>query len=66
MAGRWTVPLIVSGLLLFGCTSDPNAPVNRSFPIQQMDNFFGSSSDSPPPPDYMHRPGYAPAYPPYP
>jgi hypothetical protein len=68
LSGYSTVALICVGLLLAGCTSDPNAPVNQSFPIRQMDQFFGSSQ--PPPavpaePDYTHQPGYAPAYPPY-
>jgi hypothetical protein len=40
--------------------------VNESFPIRQMDQFFGSlSGRPPPPPDYTRAPGYAPAYPPY-
>ncbi len=53
-------------LALAGCTSDPNAPANESFPIRQMDQFFESlSGRPPPPPDYTRTPGYAPAYPPY-
>ncbi len=61
-----TVFLIVAGLLAGG-TSDPNATVNQSFPIRQMDGFFNGLSRPPPPdpPDYTHEPGYAPAYPPY-
>jgi hypothetical protein len=69
--------LMIVGLCLAGCTSDPSAPVNQTFPIRQMDHFFESLSDPPaasdptaasdPPAavDYTHRPGYAPAYPPY-
>jgi hypothetical protein len=63
---------------LTGCTSDPDAAVNQTFPVRQMDNFFRSLSGPPPaqqyshapgylPPDqeYIHEPGYAPAYPSY-
>ncbi len=74
--------LVPAGLLpilmlvaLAGCSSDPNAPVNQSYPIRSMDNFFRSlpGPDKPPTtapapakdPDYTHQPGYAPAYPPY-
>jgi hypothetical protein len=58
--------VMIAGLALGGCTSDPNAPVNESFPIRQMDRFFDSLTQPPPPPtDYTHVPGYAPAYPPY-
>ena len=57
--------LMITGLVLAGCTSDPNAPVNQIFPIHQMDQFFGSLSGPPAAPDYTHQPGYAPAYPPY-
>jgi hypothetical protein len=61
-----TVAMMIAGLALGGCTSDPNAPVNESFPIRQMDQFFGSLSGRlPSPPDYTREPGYAPAYPPY-
>ncbi len=68
------VTLMIAGLVLTACTSDPNAPVNQTTPIRQMDHFFNSMSDQPPPPssnqppasaDYTHEPGYAPAYPPY-
>ena len=71
------VALLVAGVTLIGCTSDPNAPVNQSFPVKQMDQFFDSLSPPPPatgyrsstpyPPNtqYTHVPGYAPAYPPY-
>jgi hypothetical protein len=80
MGGYQTLAL-VAGLSLAACTSDPNAPVNQTFPIQQMDRFFNSlSAPSPrrgytrqipsyytgaPAPDYTREPGYAPAYPPY-
>jgi hypothetical protein len=58
--------MMIAGVALGGCTSDPNAPVNESFPIRQMDRFFDSlSGRPPPPPDYTRAPGYAPAYPPY-
>ena len=62
----WALSVTIVGLVLAGCTSDPNAPVNQAFPIQQMDQFFGSVSRPPSAaPDYTHQPGYAPAYPPY-
>jgi hypothetical protein len=60
-----TLALMVAGLSLAACTSDPNAPVNQTYPIRQMDRFFDSLSGPPPPPDYTSEPGYAPAYPPY-
>ena len=67
-----TVSVIILGLSVIGCTSDPNAPVNQAFPIRQMDQFFGSIGGGEPPPraqaavpDYTHQPGYLPAYPPY-
>jgi hypothetical protein len=57
----------LAALSLAGCTSDPNAPINQTFPVKQMDGFFNSLSGPPPQPapDYTHDPGYAPAYPPY-
>ena len=80
MGGYQTLALI-AGLSLAACTSDPNAPVNQTFPVQQMDRFFNSLSAPPPPQgytrqispnytgapvqDYTREPGYAPAYPPY-
>jgi hypothetical protein len=61
-----TLALTIACLLLAGCTSDPDARVNQTFPIRQMDSFFNSVVPGPPPaPDYTHQPGYAPAYPPY-
>ena len=63
--------VIAMSVCLGACTADPNAPVNQSFPIRQMDGFFDSLSRPPPParsaqvPNYTHAPGYAPAYPPY-
>ena len=64
--------VMIAGLGLTACTADPNAPVNQSFPIHQMDQFFESLSAPPPhaaqaqaPPAYERMPGYAPAYPPY-
>jgi hypothetical protein len=60
-----TLALIIAGLTLADCTSDPRAPVNQSFPIRQMDSFFDSMSGPPATTDYRYRPGYAPAYPPY-
>jgi hypothetical protein len=65
-----TVSLILVSLCVPACTSDPNAPINRSFPIRQMDQFFGSVNGPPnqystAEPDYTHHRGYAPAYPPY-
>jgi hypothetical protein len=65
MGGYQTFALIIAGLTLAGCTSDPSAPVNQTFPIRQMDSFFDSMSDPPAPPDDQYRPGYAPAYPSY-
>jgi hypothetical protein len=56
--------LTIAGLLLAGCTSNPNAPTNQAFPIKQMDRMFGSRPPAPAP-DYTRQPGYAPAYPPY-
>ena len=63
MGGYLALALMIAGMALAGCTSDPNAPVNESFPIRQMDQFF--ESQFPPPADYTREPGYAPAYPPY-
>jgi hypothetical protein len=65
-----TFSVVIIGLSMTGCTSDPDAPVNQTFPIRQMDHFFGSEAAPPrlsaaPGPDYTHQPGYAPAYPPY-
>lgn len=62
--------LIILALSVAACTSDPAAPINQSFPIRQMDHFFGSlnappSQYSTAEPDYTHHRGYAPAYPPY-
>jgi hypothetical protein len=75
MAGYFTnrdhvIPFRIVALLILcwsltACTSDPNAPVNQATPIRQMDRFFNSMSGPPPPPDYEHQPGYAPAYPAY-
>jgi len=55
---------MIGVLLLAGCTLDPSAPVNRSFPVLQLDRFFGSPSAAPAAADPTHEPGYAPAYPP--
>jgi hypothetical protein len=78
--GRYQTFALIGGLSLAACTSDPNAPVNQTFPIQQMDRFFNSLSAPPPQgytrqipsnysgapaQDYTREPGYAPAYPPY-
>jgi hypothetical protein len=60
-----TLAFILAGLALAACSSDPQAPVNQTFPIRQMDSFFDSLAVPPPPRDYTHQPGYAPAYPPY-
>jgi hypothetical protein len=66
MVGYRTLALLIAGLPLAGCTSDPNAPVNQTFPIRQMDRVFDSlSTPEPTGPDYTRAPGYAPAYPPY-
>lgn len=68
-----TFSLILVGLCVAGCTSDPAAPINQTYPIRQMDRFFDSLSApagspnqySTAQPDYTHHLGYAPAYPPY-
>jgi hypothetical protein len=59
--------LLIAGLIAAGCTSDPDAAVNQTPPIRQMDRFFNSLTGSPAsgPRDYTHMRGYAPAYPPY-
>lgn len=57
--------LVVAILSLAACTSDPAAPVNQTYPIKQMDQFFNSLSGPTPARDYHNLPGYAPAYPPY-
>jgi hypothetical protein len=80
MGGYQTLAMI-AGLSLAACSSDPNAPVNQTFPVRQMDRFFNSLSAPPPPQGYTRQiapnytgapvqddtrePGYAPAYPPY-
>jgi hypothetical protein len=69
------LPLMGAIVMMVGCTSDPNAPINQTFPIRQMDAFFrpftGSQAPAPTyagdPPyvrSYTNNPGYAPAYPP--
>jgi hypothetical protein len=72
--GGYQILALIAGLSLAACTSDPNAPINQTFPIHQMDQFFDSLSAPPPPTrsstgepprDYTREPGYAPAYPPY-
>lgn len=65
MGGYQTLALMIAGLSLASCTADPNAPVNQTFPIRQMDRFFDSLSATSAPQDYTRSPGYAPAYPPY-
>jgi hypothetical protein len=65
MRGFRALAVMLAVLALAGCSSDPNAPVNQSFPIRQMDRLFESLSPPPADPDYRHVPGYAPAYPPY-
>jgi hypothetical protein len=74
MRGFPILAVTLAGLTLAACASDPNAAVNQTFPIRQMDSFFNSLSGAPPapraaqvppPPDYTRTPGYAPAYPPY-
>jgi hypothetical protein len=79
--GGYQILALITGLSLAACTADPNAPVNQTFPIRQMDSFFDSLSAPSPsrtptggpsrdytrelPEDYTREPGYAPAYPPY-
>jgi hypothetical protein len=66
MRGCWTLALMIAVIaFVSACTSDPGAAVNQQFPIRQMDQFFNSMSRPPPPLDYTHQPGYAPAYPAY-
>jgi hypothetical protein len=57
--------VLIVGVSAAGCSSDPNAAVNQSFPIRQMDRFFGSLSGpkrSEPgrSPHAYASPGYAP------
>jgi hypothetical protein len=57
---------LVAGLILASCTADPDAPINQTFPIKQMDDFFRPFTGSPgPKPNHTRDPGYAPAYPAY-
>ncbi len=79
--GGYQILALIAGLSLAACSSDPSAPVNRTFPVQQMDRFFNSISEplapqgytqqvrpsysATPAPAYTREPGYAPAYPPY-
>jgi hypothetical protein len=66
MIHYWRRCVLLAAVSASGCTSDPSAPVNQTFPIRQMDQFFGSLSAPPAPPvDYTRQPGYAPAYPEY-
>lgn len=68
------------GFAVAACTSDPDATINQTTPIRQMDRFFDRLSGReapppqyvpppsqyvPPPREYSRSPGYAPAYPPY-
>jgi hypothetical protein len=57
--------ILFGALALASCTSDPNAPINQTFPIHQMDHFFEqlSSPSAVAPADYTRQPGYLPAYP---
>ena len=61
--------LLIAGLCLAGCTADPYAPINQTFPIRQMDRFFDSLSTPRTPSGYSTKypreRGYAPAYPAY-
>ncbi len=43
--GGYQILALIAGLSLAACTSDPNAPVNQTFPVQQMDRFFNSISE---------------------
>jgi hypothetical protein len=45
--GGYQLLALIAGLSLAACTSDPNAPVNQTFPIRQMDRFFDSLSAPP-------------------
>ena len=63
---RRLLVIVTAAITITGCSSDPDAPVNRTTPIRQMDRFFDTVTGRPPaPPDYTREPGYAPAYPPY-
>ncbi len=42
MCGYRCPHALLAGLTLAGCTSDPSAPVNQTFPVRQMDRFFNS------------------------
>jgi hypothetical protein len=45
--GGYQTLVLIAGLSLAACSSDPNAPVNQTFPVQQMDRFFNSLSAPP-------------------
>lgn len=49
MSRYWSRLFLVVCASLADCTSDPHAPVNQTFPIRQMDNFFDSLAASPSP-----------------
>ena len=69
MRSTQTLSVLIFGLCLIGCTADPYAPVNQTYPIRQMDRFFESLSSPPTPREYPPQ-GYTPqgytpqAYPP--
>lgn len=65
MRSTQTLSVLIFGLCLTGCTADPDAPVNQTYPIRQLDRFFESLSAPSAPREYTTQPGYAPAYPVY-
>jgi hypothetical protein len=60
------LPIMLIGIALGGCTSDPYAPINQSTPIRQMDDAFdpsGSRYYQQPAPAPYRRGGYdSPSY----
>ena len=60
-----SVRLLIVALRFAVCISNPEAPVNQTFPIPQMNSFFDSLSGQPAPRTYTRRPGYASIYPSY-
>jgi hypothetical protein len=46
---------ILLATLIWGCTSDPYAPINQTTPIKQMDNAFKGRPINAPPPGYQYQ-----------
>jgi hypothetical protein len=61
------VPIALTNFVLWGCTSDPYAPINQSTPIRQLDNAFDPSgsrhyertAQAPYPPGGYDSPSYS-------